>query len=226
MGRTWAAVSRPVASSGVFDVKLYKQSDTSKVILIYLVDTSNNGVTGLTPTVTLSKNGGSFASPTGTVAEVGNGLYKLTPSADDVGTLGPLVVRATGTGAVTYMSECRVVAYDPYDSVRQGLTALPNATAGASGGVYVVGGTGVTVATNNDKTGYKLASDGLDSIPVETGVNARQALSPILAASAGVISGAGTGTIVIRGGNVATTRITASTDGGGNRTAVTLSLPA
>ena len=145
-------------------MKLYQYQDTSKVILIYLVDTSNNGVTGLTPTVTLSKNGGSFASPTGTVAEVGNGLYKLTPSSADVGTLGPLVVRATGTGAVTYMSECRVVAYDPYDAVRQGMTALPNATAGASGGVYVVGGTGVTVATNNDKTGYKLASDGLDSI--------------------------------------------------------------
>ena len=73
--------------------------------------------------------------------------------------------------------------------------------------------------------GYKLASDGLDSIVVEVGVNARQALSPILAASAGVLSGAGTGTIVIKGGNVATTRITASTDADGNRTAVTLSLP-
>ena len=77
----------------------------------------------------------------------------------------------------------------------------------------------------NTLAGYKLASDGLDSITVETGVNARQALSPILAASAGVLSGAGTGTIVIKGGNVATTRITASTDADGNRTAVTLSLP-
>ena len=211
-------------------MKLYKQSDTSKVILIYLVDTSNNGVTGLTPTVTLSKNGGSFASPTGTVAEVGNGLYKLTPSADDVGTLGPLVVRATGTGAVTYMSECRVVAYDPYDAVRQGMTALPNATAGASGGVYVVGGTGVTVATNNDKTGYKLASDGLDSIVVETGVNARQFMSISLAAAAGVISGASnssTMTITVKAANnSSTTRIVATADRYGNRSAMTLSLPA
>ena len=60
---------------------------------------------------------------------------------------------------------------------------------------------------------------------VESGVNARQALSPILAASAGVLLGAGTGTIVIKGGNVATTRIAATTDNAGNRTAVTLSLP-
>lgn len=70
-----------------------------------------------------------------------------------------------------------------------------------------------------------LASDGLDAVIVETGVNARQALSPILAASAGVLSGATTGTIVIKGGNVATTRITATTDTNGNRTAVTLALP-
>jgi hypothetical protein len=83
----------------------------------------------------------------------------------------------------------------------------------------------VTVGVNMDKTGYTLAAAGLDAIQVEVGVNARQALSPILAASAGVLLGAGTGTIVIKGGNVAVTRVTASTDNAGNRTAVTLSLP-
>ena len=70
-----------------------------------------------------------------------------------------------------------------------------------------------------------LSPSGLDSIQVESGVNARQALSPILAASAGVLLGAGTGTIVIKGGNVAVTRITATPDSAGNRSAVTLSLP-
>jgi hypothetical protein len=84
----------------------------------------------------------------------------------------------------------------------------------------------VIVGANNDKSGYALAPSGLDAVQVENGVNARQALSPILAASVGVLLGAGTGTIVIKGGNVALTRITASTDNAGNRTAVTLSLPA
>ena len=84
----------------------------------------------------------------------------------------------------------------------------------------------VTVGANNDKSGYTLAPSGLDAIQVEASVNVRQALSPILAASAGVLLGAGTGTIVIKGGNVALTRITASTDNAGNRTAVTLTLPA
>jgi hypothetical protein len=81
------------------------------------------------------------------------------------------------------------------------------------------------VQVNADKTGYSLGSSGLDAIVVETGVNARQALSPILAAAAGVLSGAGTGTVIIKGGNVNTTRIIASTDSNGNRTSVTLSLP-
>ena len=84
----------------------------------------------------------------------------------------------------------------------------------------------VTVGANNDKAGYALAPAGLDAIQVEAGVNARQALSPIFAASAGVLLGAGTGTIVVKGGNVAVTRITATTDNAGNRTAVVLSLPA
>jgi hypothetical protein len=83
----------------------------------------------------------------------------------------------------------------------------------------------VTVGTVSDKTGYSLAAAGLDAVMVEAGVNARQALSPILAAAAGVLSGAGSGTIIIKGGNVATTRITASTDASGNRSSVTLNLP-
>jgi hypothetical protein len=81
------------------------------------------------------------------------------------------------------------------------------------------------VQINSDKAGYQLAPNGVDSITVETGVNVRQALAPILAAAAGVLSGAGTGTIVIKGGNVSTTRIAATTDSSGNRTSVTLSLP-
>lgn len=83
----------------------------------------------------------------------------------------------------------------------------------------------VTVGTNNDKGGYLLAAAGVDAISIEAGVNLRQSLSPILAAAAGTLSGAGTGTIVIKGGNVTTTRITAATDASGNRSSVALTLP-
>jgi hypothetical protein len=73
-----------------------------------------------------------------------------------------------------------------------------------------------------------LAPAGLDAIPVETGVNYRQAMSPVLAAVAGVLSGAapGGGVITIKAGNDnTTTRVSADTDANGNRSSVTLSLP-
>lgn len=71
-----------------------------------------------------------------------------------------------------------------------------------------------------------LQPSGVDAIQVETGVNLRQSMSPVLAAAAGVLSGADSGSIVIKGGNVATTRITATGDAYGNRTNVVLNLPA
>ena len=83
----------------------------------------------------------------------------------------------------------------------------------------------VTAGAVVDKTGYALAAAGLDAIPVETGINARQALSPILAAAAGVVTGAGTGTIVIQAANATASRIVANTDNAGNRLSVVLALP-
>jgi hypothetical protein len=83
----------------------------------------------------------------------------------------------------------------------------------------------VTVGVNNDKSGYLLAPAGLDPVVIEPGINARQAFSPILAALAGVVVGAGSETIQFKGGNSSTTRITAALDTLGNRTSVSLTLP-
>jgi hypothetical protein len=82
----------------------------------------------------------------------------------------------------------------------------------------------VTIDRTN-KVGYTPAPTGLASIMCNSGVNARQAVSPIAAASAGVIVHAGTGTIVIKPGNVSVTRTAASTDNAGNRNSVSLRLP-
>lgn len=94
-----------------------------------------------------------------------------------------------------------------------------------SGGAVASVSAPVTVGSNLDKSGYLLAPAGLDAIEVEPGINARQAMSPMLAALGGVVSGAGTGTITFRGANSMTTRITAVTDAEGNRSVVTLVLP-
>jgi hypothetical protein len=102
---------------------------------------------------------------------------------------------------------------------RYELTPSPTPPARFTNGDYVV------TIHNTNNMGYTLAPNGLDSIMVESGVNARQTLSPIPAGSAGVVVGAGTGRIVINRGTVSVTQIAASTDNAGNRNSFSLTLP-
>jgi hypothetical protein len=79
---------------------------------------------------------------------------------------------------------------------------------------------------NPASTGVFLTAAGMDNVVVESGLNARQAMSIIASASGGVLSGAGTTTITIDGAGVVTQRIVATVDTNGNRSAVTLHPPA
>jgi len=87
-------------------------------------------------------------------------------------------------------------------------------------------GTSGVVVASGSKAGYSLAAAGMDGVVVETGLNARQSLSVIAAALTGVLSGAATTTVTIKGAGVATTRVTATVDSDGDRSAVTLNPPA
>ena len=58
---------------------------------------------------------------------------------------------------------------------------------------------------------------------IEAGITLRQGMRYIAAALAGVLSGAGTGTIVIKAiNNAGTTRITATVDASGDRSVIVL----
>jgi hypothetical protein len=120
-------------------MSLLKQSSTAQPLVFLMVDSTDHITpkTGLSPTVTLSKAGGSFASPAGAVTEIGNGWYKVAGNATDTATLGPLILHATGTAADPVDVLYDVVAFDPQDAVRIGLTALPNAAADAAGGLPI-----------------------------------------------------------------------------------------
>jgi len=183
-----------------------------------------------------------------------------------------------------------LVSYDPNDSVRAGLTSLPNVAFGATGGlaslvirastaqagaagtitldasasavdnfyqrckILTTGGTGAgqcrsvasyvgstkvaTItpnwATNPDNTTtfavlpdglVDLTSAGVDLVVEESGINLRQAIALIGAATCGKVSGAATSTITIKNMDGTTTRIVATVDSDGNRSAVTLSAP-
>ncbi len=122
--------------------KLRKQSDATYPLIFLMVDSTDHvtGKTGLSPTVTISKNGGSFAGVSGAVSEIGLGLYKIAGNTTDSNTVGELWIHATGTGADPTDTSYTIVAYDPFDSVRLGLTALPNVVAGGNGGLPTVNG--------------------------------------------------------------------------------------
>ncbi len=118
-----------------------KQSSTAYPLVFLIVQSADHitGLTGAAPTVTLSKAGGTFAAVTGAVSEIGSGWYKVAGNATDTATLGPLALHSTVASGDPTDVMYEVVAYDPQDTVRLGLTALPNAAAQASGGLYTRG---------------------------------------------------------------------------------------
>jgi hypothetical protein len=113
---------------------LLKQSQTARPLLFLLVSSTDHTTpaTGKTPTVTLSKNGAAFASPAGAVSEVGSGWYQVAGNATDAGTLGPLLLHATATGADATDVFYEVVAFDPTDAAGLGLSRLDAAVSSRS----------------------------------------------------------------------------------------------
>jgi hypothetical protein len=98
--------------------------------------------------------------------------------------------------------------------------ATPASVVGAVGSVTA----GVTVTTNNDKTGYRLSSTGVDDVldeAVDGSTTLRESQRIQNSALAGKSSGHEAGTPVYRDLADSKDRITATTDANGNRTAVT-----
>jgi hypothetical protein len=118
---------------------LLKQSSTAQPLVFLMIDSTDHvsAKTGLSPTVVLSKSGAAFGAVAGAVTEIANGWYKVAGNATDTNTLGPLILHASATGADPSDHEYNVVAFDPQDAVRSGLTALPNAAANAAGGLPI-----------------------------------------------------------------------------------------
>jgi len=135
-------------------MRQYLKDNNSKLIYFYMVDSTDHVTpkTGLTLTVRVSKNGSAFDAGGGSVVELETGFYAYTASVGDTDTLGPIALKATATGADTCIIEGVVVAYDPYDAVRAGLTSLPNAAANAAGGLPVSAAGGLLLDTKLENT--------------------------------------------------------------------------
>ena len=102
--------------------------------------TPETGLTFTSGELQLSKAGGAFANFAGTATELSDGMYMYEATTTEVNTFGIIGFKVEKTGVrLANYAPAYVVAYNPYDSVRLGLTALPNAAAEAAGGLYTRG---------------------------------------------------------------------------------------
>ncbi len=129
-----------------------KQS-TAVNIPFFMADSTDSitGKTGLSPTVTLSKNGAGFVSPVGSVTEIGLGWYYLAAAstgANDVGTLGTLLLHATATGADPW-DEAHQVFVDISGGAVASVTGAVGSVTGAVGSVTGAVGSVTAVVSAN-----------------------------------------------------------------------------
>lgn len=111
----------------------------------------------VTQTATGAYSSGGFVAVDGTNMP---GLYRFDIPNAVFATAGAdkaIVMLKGATNMAPVLLEYQIVAFNPDDAVRLGLTAIPNVAQGTSGSLPTGNATGaVTVVTNNDKTGYSL----------------------------------------------------------------------
>ena len=159
----------------MFQIKQSEATAIRRRIPVLLVDitdgfTPETGV--VTPTINISKNGATVATGAGTWAEIGNGQYYYEFTSGEVSDLGWIAVNIEkATVSRDYNAIVQVMAYDAMDSVRLGLTALPNAAAGANGGLPTGNASGqVTMAgtATGAITSSSFAAGAIDASAIAT----------------------------------------------------------
>lgn len=163
-------------------------------------------LTGLRPGWSLFRDVASNADvlPLPAISEVGLGIYRFAYDAESGGDAVGQIDLLDGPGAggpIVLGDEARYID------------------------VYLTRESGRLMSSVSVDGGMRLAPSGLDAVTIEVGTNARQALSLIAAAAAGMLSGAGTDTVVIRGVGTDAMRIGAIVDAAGNRASVTATPP-
>ncbi len=118
---------------------MYRKNTAGQFVCFQGVDATTGGIkSGVTWTMRRCIDG-TFAAGGATVTEDStNGWYKAALTQADTNG-NDISYNFTGTGAVPQTVNIITTAADPTDGVRFGLTALPNAAAGANTGLPVVG---------------------------------------------------------------------------------------
>lgn len=135
MKRLLLCIAALLCSPGVQADLIKQSSNYHRMVLMTAASDHITGLAGLTLTITESKAGGAFGAATPTVTDRGSGWYDVLLTSADDATLGQLAMHVTGAAADPTDTLDQIVAFDPADVVRLGLTSLPNATAGALNGL-------------------------------------------------------------------------------------------
>jgi len=118
---------------------MFLKNTAGQFIHLQGVDSATGGIkSGVTWTVRRCIDG-TFAAGGGTVTEDGTtGWYKYAMAQADTNG-NNIGFNFTGSGAVPQTVNIVTTSLNPYDAVRFGMTALPNAAAEAAGGLYTRG---------------------------------------------------------------------------------------
>jgi hypothetical protein len=150
---------------------MFRKNTIHQYIYFALVNaTTGAALTGATVAGKRGIDGAAQASVTGTISEDAGGQYHLDTSAADTNgnNIGFLF---TATGAIPVSITIVTTAADPTDSVRFGLTALPNAAAEAAGGLYTRGaGAGQIAQQANGQVDVNLSTIKTQAVTCGAGV--------------------------------------------------------
>lgn len=141
-----------------------RKNVASQTIGSQMVSASDGSAYTGAVSVSVTKDGGTQAAGGGTVAHEGNGYHSYAPTQAETNA-DHVAFTFTGSGAVPATVQVYTVSYDPHDTVRLGLTALPNAAAEAAGGLFTRGTAAGQI--NQDADGR------IDSNPVALGGTAQ-----------------------------------------------------
>lgn len=97
----------------------------------------------------------------GGIEHLDDGVYRLDlPDAACATGVNGVTVGGTVTGMIVIPTYIPLVDYDPYDTVRMGMTALPNAAADAAGGLPISDDGGLDIDEILARIGTPVALDG------------------------------------------------------------------
>lgn len=214
-------------------MRFIKQSTSVDLPIGPFVD-STDGFTAKTaltltqPDIRLKKNGAAWAQKAAaqTLSHEENGWYEVTLDATDTDTLGQLMLAVNETGALPVFCEFTVLAANVYDSLIGGGDVLDVSTIQFNGtAVTAAAGRPEVNATHFAGTAYATAVTAwiasLFATVVEGTITFVQSMRLANAANGGQTSGMGTTTGLLKNQDGTKTRVTATQDADGNRSAIT-----